>query len=150
MRADRFQLHDRSKHVFSEAIRVIRFKKVLTQEAPATVAEKLGAIMNESQASCRDLYNASCPVSLGPFEFPLTGQEIEELTKLAMKSGAYGSRLTGAGWGGMTCSLVASDKVPAFIESLRTGYYAPKFPNIKDLSEIVFPTLPGTGAVVYE
>jgi len=49
--------------------------------------------MRESHISNRDLYDCSCP-------------QIEELTKLAMDSGALGSKLSGAGWGGFCVSLV--------------------------------------------
>lgn len=58
----------------------------------------LGALMNESQTSCRELYKCSC-------------EELDAIVSLALKNGAYGSRLTGAGWGGCTVSLVHESKV---------------------------------------
>lgn len=51
--------------------------------------QDLGSLINESQTSCRDLFNCSCP-------------EIDRMTSLALSFGAFGSRLTGAGWGGCT------------------------------------------------
>jgi galactokinase len=67
--------------------------------------------MNESHESCRDIYQCSC-------------EELDELTSLAVKNGALGSRLTGAGWGGCTVSLVEDSKVRKFMEEMKNSYYA--------------------------
>jgi len=69
--------------------------------------------MNESQESCRDLYECSCP-------------EIDEITELAKKRGAFGSRLTGAGWGGCTVSLVAEEQSKEFMKAMIADYYDQK------------------------
>lgn len=61
--------------------------------------------MNESHASCRDLYDCS-------------SDNLEVLTKMAREAGAYGSRLTGAGWGGCCVSLVSADKVTEFLGNI--------------------------------
>ncbi|XP_064148059.1 N-acetylgalactosamine kinase isoform X4 [Loxodonta africana] len=55
-----FKLYQRAKHVYSEAARVLRFKN-LCEEAPDNVVQLLGEIMNQSHASCRDMYECSCP-----------------------------------------------------------------------------------------
>lgn len=85
-----FQLYKRAKHVFSEALRVLQFRQTcldvpgeVGEEKHVEVLQRLGELMNESQASCAELYQCSCP-------------EIDDLTRLARQAGALGSRVTGA------------------------------------------------------
>jgi galactokinase len=71
IKADGFKLYARTKHVLSEARRVLQFRDVCLEgtandadhkdEAALTVLKKLGGLMNESHESCRDLFNCSCP-----------------------------------------------------------------------------------------
>jgi len=66
--------------------------------------------MNESHASCRDYYDCS-------------SEELEVLTKMCLKAGAYGSRLTGAGWGGCAISLIPFDKVDEFLNAIKSVFF---------------------------
>ncbi|KAI0248884.1 Galactokinase [Lactifluus subvellereus] len=134
-----FQLYRRAKHVLTEAMRVLQFRDICLANrgsAPDTVLKELGELMNASQTSCSVDCNCSCP-------------ELDQLTQICRDAGAYGSRLTGAGWGGFTISLVAEDTVTQFIEELR-GKYEP-FKELDDeaLAEVVFATKPSSGACVY-
>jgi N-acetylgalactosamine kinase len=81
LKVKHFQLLKRVLHVFGEAQRVYDFKDACTL-APEEAFKNLGNLMNESHASCRDLYDCSCV-------------ELDELTEICRNSGAYGSRLTG-------------------------------------------------------
>lgn len=54
--------------------------------------------------------------------YDCSSDQLNELTKLARDSGAVGSRLTGAGWGGCTVSLVENDKLESFLTNV-TEYY---------------------------
>lgn len=87
--ATHFQLYKRAKHVLSEARRVLQFRRSCLEAAETTgidgntpLLETLGKLMNDSQMSCSELFECSCP-------------ELNELTKIAGDAGAYGSRLTG-------------------------------------------------------
>jgi galactokinase len=84
VQADTFQLRQRAMHVYQEARRVLDFKAILSHTDSLTkdVLLNLGKLMNETQASCRDVYDCSCP-------------EINEICRIARKAGTYGSRLTG-------------------------------------------------------
>ncbi|XP_066132554.1 N-acetylgalactosamine kinase isoform X3 [Saccopteryx bilineata] len=130
-----FKLYQRAKHVYSEAARVLRFKKIC-EEAPDNVVQLLGELMNQSHVSCRDMYECSCP-------------ELDQLVDICRTFGAEGSRLTGAGWGGCTVSIVPVDKLPSFLANVHGAYYqrgrrslAPEKPNL-------FATKPGGGAMVF-
>ncbi len=52
--------------------------------------------MDASHASCRDLHEVSCP-------------ELDTLTSLRRAAGAWGTRLTGAGFGGCTINWYPVD-----------------------------------------
>ncbi|KAG6868182.1 hypothetical protein C0993_006477 [Termitomyces sp. T159_Od127] len=77
-----FQLYKRVKHVLAEALRVLQFRQTCFEASGTAALERLGHLMNESQTSCAELFQCSCP-------------ELNELTRLAREAGAYGSRLTG-------------------------------------------------------
>ena len=89
--------------------------------------------MSASQESCSALFECSCP-------------ELDALTALARRSGAYGSRLTGAGWGGCTVSLVAEDRVEEFIAKIKEGYAPYRELSEEKLRDAIFATKPSSGA----
>ncbi|KAI4214392.1 MAG: hypothetical protein LQ351_003145 [Letrouitia transgressa] len=140
VRADRFQLGKRARHVFSEALRVIAFKELL--QSPSAASEphllpRLGNLMNQTQKSCRDVYECSCP-------------EIDQLCAIALKAGAYGSRLTGAGWGGCTVHLVPKNRVSEIKNAWIEQYYQIREPGIsaEKLAEAVVVSEPGQGSMM--
>lgn len=142
VRADRFKLRQRALHVFREARRVIRFRALLDgagEAAGPDLLRELGAVMDDCQASCRDVYECSCP-------------ELDELCALARAAGSLGSRLTGAGWGGCSVHLVPADKVAAVKEAWEREYYRKRFPDIgpEKLADAVVVSRPGSGSVLFE
>ncbi|OAL49724.1 galactokinase [Pyrenochaeta sp. DS3sAY3a] len=141
VRAERFMLRQRALHVFTEALRVIKFRSLLSSP-PSTgkdLLQSLGDLMNETQTSCRDIYDCSCP-------------ELDELCDLARAAGACGSRLTGAGWGGCSVHLVPKDKVEAVKKAWEEKYYKKKFPDITEekLAQAVVVSKPGSGSVLFK
>jgi galactokinase len=52
---------------------------------------------------------------------------LNELTDMARKAGALGSRLTGAGWGGCCVSLVRKTELKDFIDKV-TKFYTQERP----------------------
>lgn len=129
-----FKLHQRAKHVYSEAARVLRFKNVC-ESAGADSIRTLGDLMSESHASCRDLYECSCP-------------ELDQLVDICMKSGAVGSRLTGAGWGGCAVSMVPSEKAESFLLAVRESYFLPDPRRAAMENQSLFVSKPGGGAAI--
>jgi galactokinase len=82
----------RVRHVVTETARVREFAELLAQRPGASASRRLGLLMTESHASLRDQFEASC-------------EEADVLVEAAVQLGAYGARLTGAGWGGSVIVL---------------------------------------------
>ena len=82
--------------------------------------EKFGKLMNESHFSLRDDYD-------------VTGVELDTLAETAWSvPGVIGSRMTGAGFGGSTVSIVKNDAIDTFKKTVAEKYtakigYAPSF-----------------------
>ncbi len=146
VRAEKFKLRQRALHVFSEALRVQQFLRLLEQpdsflakdtgDSTETYNKKLGDLMSESQDSCRELYECSCP-------------ELDELCTIARRAGAYGSRLTGAGWGGCSIHLVPADKVDAVTNAWEKDYYAKMELTAEQKEKAVVVSRPGSGSAVF-
>jgi galactokinase len=98
----------RARHVVEEDARVLASVAALEGGDLAT----FGRLLNESHASLRDLYQVSCP-------------ELDALVEMAQaQPGCLGSRLTGAGFGGCTVSLVRTAAVADFAAAVARGYTA--------------------------
>jgi len=139
-----FYLYERAYHVFGEAKRVHEFKAICDDESmeEEDKIKKLGTLMNQSHKSCDMLYDCSSP-------------ELNELTSMAVKAGALGSRLTGAGWGGCCVSLVRRSDLNTVIPRIMDYYTKEREPGqqlwvTEDLERYVFATNPGQGACVLD
>ena len=98
----------RARHVITENERVMRSAEALDAGDLAA----FGRLMNESHASLRDDYQVSIP-------------EMDVLVEAAQRvPGCYGSRLTGAGFGGCTVSLVDRAAVGRFQHDVAAAYRA--------------------------
>lgn len=88
----------RARHVVTENLRTLESVAALK----ANDLPKFGNLMNESHESLKHNYEVSCP-------------ELDAMVEIARSvEGVYGSRMTGAGFGGCTVSLVKTDAVENF------------------------------------
>ncbi len=96
----------RAKHAVYENRRTIRAVEALK----ANDVEQFGQLMNASHVSLRD-------------DYEVTGTELDTLVEEAWKiDGVIGSRMTGAGFGGCTVSIVKDGAIDAFIEKVGKAY----------------------------
>lgn len=106
----------RVEHVISEDDRVLQSIEALNKGDMVT----FGKLMTASHNSLRDNYE-------------VTGVELDTLVEEALKiDGVLGSRMTGAGFGGCTVSIVKDENVDEFIKVVGENYtnkigYAPSF-----------------------
>jgi galactokinase len=99
-------IRERARHVISENQRVLASVScLLKNDLP-----QFGVLMNASHDSLRDNYE-------------VTGFELDTLVEESRKiKGVLGSRMTGAGFGGCTVSLVREDAIPVFIKEVGKEY----------------------------
>ena len=92
----------RCLHVVEENQRVLEAEAALRKNDVAG----FGRLMNRSHESLRDQYEVSCP-------------ELDWLVKRAWETeGVYGSRMTGAGFGGCTVTLIEEKAIPEYVARL--------------------------------
>jgi galactokinase len=85
-------------HVVEENERVLEAEQALLKKDLVY----FGKLMNRSHESLRDLYEVSCP-------------ELDWLVKRAWETeGVYGARMTGAGFGGCTVTLIDEAAIPVY------------------------------------
>lgn len=143
VRATHFKLRQRTLHVFSEALRVLHFLAILENpsqyidgSSTAEFNQSLGDLMNETQRSCREDYDCSC-------------RELDQLCDIARRAGSYGSRLTGAGWGGCSVHLVPADKVDAVKKAWDEEFYSKRNLSAEKKEKAVVVSRPGGGSAVF-
>ena len=96
----------RAKHAVYENQRTIRAVEALK----ANDVEEFGKLMNASHVSLRD-------------DYEVTGIELDTLVEEAWKiDGVIGSRMTGAGFGGCTVSIVKDEAIDTFIDKVGAAY----------------------------
>jgi galactokinase len=102
------RLFRRARHVILENARVDAFAAAVAAGDLAAA----GALLREGMASLRADFEVSTP-------------ELDLLCALGDAApGCYGSRLTGAGWGGCTLHLVDPAAADAVAHAIRTGFVA--------------------------
>ena len=116
--------HRRARHVTTENDRVQETVRLLRSDAVTAI----GPLLTASHLSLRD-------------DFEVTVPQLDVAVDAALQAGALGSRMTGAGFGGCTVSLVPEDLVGAVESAIddafaRAGFRAP----------VSFVTSPSGGA----
>ena len=97
----------RARHVITENTRTLTAIEALNQGD----VEGFGHLMNQSHDSLRDDYD-------------VTGKELDTMVEEARKiEGTIGSRMTGAGFGGCTVSIVKEEAVESFIREVGIAYH---------------------------
>jgi galactokinase len=106
-------------HLISDPVQVQRARHVISENGRTLAAiealnkndiQHFGELMNASHDSLRD-------------DYEVTGTELDTLVEEARKvDGTIGSRMTGAGFGGCTVSIVREEAVEDFIRNVGKGY----------------------------
>ncbi|RRD21909.1 galactokinase [Fusobacterium canifelinum] len=110
---------EKVKHYITDEEQLKRATHAVTENERAKVAveflkkddiAEFGKLMNKSHISLRD-------------DYEVTGLELDSLVEAAwQEKGTVGSRMTGAGFGGCTVSIVENDYVESFIKNVGKKY----------------------------
>ncbi|WP_339072241.1 galactokinase [Fusobacterium animalis] len=110
---------EKVKHFLTNEDQLKRATHAVTENERAKIAveflkkddiAEFGRLMNKSHVSLRD-------------DYEVTGLELDSLVEAAWEEkGTVGSRMTGAGFGGCTVSIVENDYVDSFIKNVGKKY----------------------------
>ena len=110
---------EKVKHFLTDENQLKRATHAVTENERAKIAveflkkddiAEFGKLMNKSHISLRD-------------DYEVTGLELDSLVEAAWEEkGTVGSRMTGAGFGGCTVSIVENDYVDSFIKNVGKKY----------------------------
>lgn len=110
---------EKVKHYITDEEQLKRATHAVTENERAKVAveflkkddiAEFGKLMNKSHISLRD-------------DYEVTGLELDSLVEAAwQEKGTVGSRMTGAGFGGCTVSIVENDYIESFIKNVGKKY----------------------------
>src|SRR5579884_547027 len=118
-------IRKRARHVITEDARTLESVEALK----AGDIARFGELMNASHESLKNDYQVSC-------------KELDALVEAARAiEGVYGSRMTGAGFGGCTVSLVADAAVEAFKRAV-----PPRYKQATGLNTTIYVTTAAQGA----
>ena len=95
----------RVRHVITENERVRKFVIALRNRN----INELGRLLNESHKSLKE-------------DYEVTGDYLDAIQEAAIKAGAVGARMTGAGFGGCAIALIKKDSFETFKQQV-CGYY---------------------------
>jgi galactokinase len=95
----------RARHVVGENARFLAVVELLRRGRPDTIGDAL----NASHASLRDDYQVSAP-------------ELDTAVEAALRAGALGARMTGAGFGGCALALVPAGAVADVGKAVTAGF----------------------------
>ncbi|MFD3004642.1 galactokinase [Thermus tengchongensis] len=98
-------LDKRARHIVGENLRVLRGVEALRRGD----VKAFGELMTQSHRSLSQDYEVSLP-------------ELDALVEAALEAGAYGAKLTGAGFGGAVVALVPEGRVEDFQRALHAGF----------------------------
>jgi galactokinase len=115
-------------HVSTESARVRQAVEALRDNDP----QRFGRLMVDSHESLRDSLKVSCPA-------------LDDLVRCAVSAGAFGARLTGAGFGGFAVILCDESSRDRIAQALRGTFYKGK--QQFDAARHLFPVEPSDGAL---
>jgi galactokinase len=95
----------RIRHVVTEVART----REAAQALAARDLPRLGRLLVEGHESLRADFQSTCP-------------EADYLVETAVRHGAYGARLTGAGWGGAVVALFPEDQESRILGAVHLGF----------------------------
>ena len=98
-------LWKRAAHVVEENARVLETVRALRDGD----IRRVGELLTASHASLRDLFQVTTP-------------ELDFLVQWALEHGAFGARLVGGGFGGVTLHLVPEEDATDYVRNIRDAY----------------------------